>query len=388
LRNKFNFSLPTEIIYGWGAFDSLAEVLQKKGHKNILLVTTGLRKAGIMPGLKQQLSDAGIKYEFFTDVEPDPSIETVEKGVAVLKEQGATAIVAIGGGSSIDAAKMISIIATNGGKVNDYEGLGKIKKPGLPLVAIPTTAGSGSEVTTFAVITDKEREFKMAIGGPEVAPSIAIVDPKLTVTVPAGLTASTGMDALTHALESYVSRTANFLTEAWSLEAIRLVGEYLRRAVLVGDDPEARDGMMLASLLGGACFSNARLGNVHAMAHPLGGIFHIPHGMANAVLLPYVIKYNALATPHKFVRVAEALGEDVYGLPHREGALKAAEAVAKLSEDIGIPTNLKDVGADESAMDKLVEDTMKSGNVFVNPRKTSSEDIRKIYEDAFAGRLF
>lgn len=380
------FTVPTKIKYGYGAAKNIGALIKELGGKSALIVTDpGLVRAGLLKTIRSILQSDGIQFSCYDQVEPNPSIENVEACFEVYRQNNPDVIVGLGGGSSIDTAKAVAVLATNGGRIQDYEGYNKVTKPKKTVIAIPTTAGTGSEVTASSVITDRKRQIKMAIISFNVIPEYALVDPELTLSAPPALTASTGMDALTHAIESYVSKDAIPQSEALALHAIRLISRSLRRAVFDGDNRAARDDMMMGSLLAGMAFAISKLGNVHAMAHPLGGVFNIPHGIANAVLLPYVMKFNALACPEKFADIAAAMGADIRGLSQREAALKAVELVRELNTDIGIPDNLSCLGVTTTALDKLCEDTMRSGNVLVNPRKTTIQDIRKLYEDAIAG---
>jgi alcohol dehydrogenase class IV len=382
------FTVPTKIKYGYGAAKNIGALIKELGGKSALIVTDpGLVRAGLLKTIRSILQSDGIQFSCYDQVEPNPSIENVEACFEVYRQNNPDVIVGLGGGSSIDTAKAVAVLATNGGRIQDYEGYNKVTKPKKTVIAIPTTAGTGSEVTASSVITDRKRQIKMAIISFNVIPEYALVDPELTLSVPPALTASTGMDALTHAIESYVSKDAIPQSEAFALHAIRLISRSLRRAVFDGDNRVARDDMMMGSLLAGMAFAISKLGNVHAMAHPLGGVFNIPHGIANAVLLPYVMKFNALACPEKFADIAAAMGADIRGLTQREAAFKAVELVRELNADIGIPDNLSCLGVTSTALDKLCEDTMRSGNVLVNPRKTTIEDIRKLYEAAIAGAL-
>lgn len=386
--NRYEFYLGTRVVFGCGVVAEVGGLIQERfGVRSVYIVTDpGVRRAGLLKKVEDSLNTAGIHYSVFEEVLPNPTIENVEAGLTVLPGDCGV-IVAVGGGSPIDVAKAIAVVATNGGSIKDYEGMNKVKKPKLPVVAVPTTAGTGSEVTASAVITDRTRQRKMAIISQFIPPELAVVDPLLTVSIPPALTASTGMDALTHAIEAYVSRAAMPMTDALALYSIRLIGKNLRRAVFCGGDLSARENMMMASLMAGAAFANARLGLVHAMAHPLGGVFNMPHGVANAILLPYVMRFNALASPAKFKDIAEALGERVDCLSEREAALKAVEAVVKLASDIGIPRSLKEVNISEEQIKKLVEETMVSGNVRVNPRQVTEEDVERLYREAIEGTL-
>lgn len=380
------FTVPTKVRYGFGAAKTIGALSKEVGSRSALIVTDpGLVKAGLVRTISSMLEEEGITFSCYDQVEPNPSIENVEACFAIFQQYKPDVVIGLGGGSSIDTAKAVAVLATNGGHIVDYEGYNKVTRPKKTVIAIPTTAGTGSEVTASSVITDRQRQIKMAVISFNVIPEYALVDPELTLSVPPALTASTGMDALTHAIESYVSKEAIPQSEAFALHAIRLISRSLRRAVFDGDSREARGDMMMGSLLAGMAFAVSKLGNVHAMAHPLGGVFNIPHGIANAVLLPYVMKFNALACPEKFADIAAAMGADVTGLTPREAALKAVALVRELNADIGIPDNLGCLGVTTAALDKLCEDTMRSGNVLINPRKTTVQDIRKLYQDAIAG---
>lgn len=383
--NEFEFNLSTRVYFGCGRLNNLPEILAGFNLRDILIVTDGLEGTGIISRAQKLVSAAGISCQLFAEVEPDPTIELVEKGLHQLQRQKSQAVVAIGGGSSIDAAKAISLLATNGGRISSYEGANKVTRPGLPLVAVPTTAGSGSEITAFAVITDRQRDYKMTVSGINVSPLAALVDPELTLTMPARLTACTGMDALTHAIESFVSNHANPMTEAWSLEAIRMIGRHLRVAASAVNSIEARSGMLAASTLAGASFSTTRLGNAHAMAHPVGARFRVPHGMANAVLLPYVMRFNLPAAPQKYAKIAAALGEDLQAASPEAGAGKAVAAVVRLSRELEIPENLKELGVKDSDLRQLAEDAMTSGNVLANPRQTGLNEMVALFKEAYYG---
>jgi alcohol dehydrogenase class IV len=309
------------------------------------------------------------------------------KGLERLKQKPHDHILALGGGSSIDTAKGIGIMATNKGHILDYEGVNRIPHPGLPVVAIPTTAGTGSEVTASTIITNSQTHFKAAVISPYIFPQLALLDPQLTEKLPQELTAATGMDALTHAIESYTSKTATPFSRALAIEAIRMIGQNLKKAYFVGNDPASREQMLVASAMAGMAFAQSRLGNVHAISHTLGGVFNIPHGIANAALLPYVMKYNLPACPEKMKDIAEALGCRVDGLPLDEAAELAVQAVVELNRALNIPSNIRELGVDLKALPKLVEDSMRSGNVLVNPRWTRSSDIERIIRNAYEGNL-
>ncbi|HSR13385.1 MAG TPA: iron-containing alcohol dehydrogenase, partial [Thermodesulfobacteriota bacterium] len=283
-------------------------------------------------------------------------------------------------------AKAISVLSTNPGKVSDFMGAGKIPKPGSPLIAMPTTAGTGSEVTPFTIITDTARDVKMLIASPHLIPRIALVDPVLTMTMPQGITAATGMDALTHAIESYISVKAHPLTDTLALEAIRIIGANLRQAWCNPDNFEARSNMLFGSLQAGLAFANSSVALVQGMARPIGAYFHVPHGISNAALLPVVMHFSAPGNPARFAEIARAMGEVTSGVSVMEAAYRAARAVKNLSEDLKIPT-LRNLGVEEkkfhSVVKQMAADAIASGSPGNNPRKATQEEIVELYHKAF-----
>lgn len=378
------FRVPTEIIYGFGSVKKTGEVVRNLTAGPVLVVTDqGVRDAGLLETVLEPLRESGVNYEIFADVEPNPSVETVEKGLQLLKESGCSGIVAVGGGSPLDAGKAIGLLAANGGSILDYEGADRVPAASLPLVAIPTTAGTASEVTINIVITDHARNYKLTIVSTRTAARAAILDPLLTRSMPAKLTAATGLDALVHAIESYTSLMAYPVTEALALESVRLISEHLRPAVFNGNNLAARDAMLMGSLLAGMAFNNTRLGNAHAMSHPLSAYSGIPHGVANAILIPHVMEFNVPACPGKFAAIAAAMGVNTGGLTAMEAACAAVSAVQKLNADVGIPGSLAEVGAQKDLIPAMAKDAMKSGNILVNPRATAIDDLIKLYEKAF-----
>jgi alcohol dehydrogenase len=298
------------------------------------------------------------------------------------KENGCDLIVSLGGGSAHDCGKGIGIVATNGGNIRDYEGVDQSSKAMPPFIAVNTTAGTASEMTRFCIITDTSRKVKMAIVDWRVTPNVAIDDPLLMVGMPPALTAATGMDALTHAVEAYVSTIATPVTDACALKAIELVAENLRAAVANGQDMEARDKMCYAQYLAGMAFNNASLGHVHAMAHQLGGFYDLPHGVCNAILLPHVERFNMIAKMDRFVDIAVAMGENVDGLSVRAAAEKALEAIKTLSTDIGIPAGLSQLGVKEQDLKTMAENAQKDACGLTNPRCPNLDDVVEIYKSA------
>jgi len=382
-QELFTFQAPANITFGPGAIAKLPELVAGFGRRAVIVSDPGVAKAGILPRILSLLGDAGIDVEPFTDVEANPSVETVHAAVDRFRRTRASFVVGVGGGSSMDVAKVVGVLGAYGGTVRDYEGIGKVPAPGVPVAAIPTTAGTGSEVTIFSVITDRERRFKMTVGSAHTVPQVALCDPELTLSMPQSLTAATGMDALTHAIESYVNTAHNPIAKALALEAVRVIGRSLRTAYTTGADLQARTEMLLGSTMAAMAFTRTRLGNVHAMSHPIGAHFDVPHGVANAVLLPYVMEWNLPACHETYPTVAVALGERVEGLPQEAAAEAAVAAVRALARDVQIPERLRDVGVRREGIPAMTEDAMKSGNVLVNPRPTTAADIAALFERAY-----
>ena len=384
----YTFLMPTKVESGVNSSVRTGELIQPLVQNKVLVVTDkGIRAAKLIDGILRSLDKQGIKYDIFDEVEPNPSAETIHQGLDVLRETHSDAVLAVGGGSSIDTAKGIAVMATNEGHILDYEGVGKVQHQPLPIIAVPTTAGTGSEVTASTIVTNKKTLFKAAIISPHIFPKLAILDPVLTLSCPRDITAATGMDALTHAIESYTSKTATPVSEALALQAMKLISQSLLKAYFVGTDIHSRNTMLTASMLAGFAFSQSRLGNVHAISQSFGGVFNIPHGIANATLLPFVLKFNLPACPEKMKDIAEALGQDVSGLTAMEAGEKALQAVIDMNKALNIPDNIKDLGVKLERMPQLVEDSMRSGNVLVNPRLTTADDIQTIIENAYYGRL-
>jgi len=373
-----NFKNPTEIIYGIGAINELKSIIENQNFKRIMIITDqGIVRAGLINQINERIKDS--KSIIFDNVEPNPSVQTCEAAYKQASEFGAEVVIAVGGGSSIDVAKAVCLLATNEGRIVDYEGIDTFVNPILPLIAIPTTAGTASEVTIFTVITDLEREYKLTVGGYKLAPRWAILDPNMTITVPKHITASTGIDALVHAIESFTSTKSFPISAGLAREAIRLISSNLRQATFNGDNVEARDNMLMGSLLAGLAFNNTRLGACHAMSHPISAMFQVPHGIANSILIPHVMEFNALANPDKFAIIAEDMGESLVGLTTLQKAWKAVDAIRTLTKDLGIPQKLSEFNVHEDMIEKMAADAMKSGNIQVNPRKTTIDDLISLY---------
>ncbi|MQL50716.1 iron-containing alcohol dehydrogenase [Desulfofundulus thermobenzoicus] len=383
LLNSFTFQLPTRVEFGLGVSQKIGDEAVNLGGECALIVTDpGVIKAGIIDQVTSSLKQTDISYSIFSDIEPNPRDTSVEKGAEIARKSGADLLVAVGGGSAIDTAKGIGVLLTHGGAIQYYEGLGKVSRPITPLIAIPTTAGTGSEVTFWAVITDTERRFKMSVGSPLIAPKVALVDPEVTKSLPPLLTASTGMDALTHAIEAYTATLANPVTDGLALYAIELISSHIRQATFNGYDLTARSGMLLGSLIAGMAFGNSDVAAVHCMAEAVGGLYDIPHGIANAILLPHVMEYNASSCGEKYARIASVMGVDTSGLGQEESARKAVAAVMQLTQDLKLPT-LKEVGVKEGDLPELARRAAANVSVESNPRKVTFEDFLKIFRKAF-----
>ena len=380
------FFIPAVNIMGIDCLDEAMTAIRNYGFRKALIVTdAGLAKAGVASMIAEKLALQDIDSVIYDGAKPNPNVENVEKGLALLQESACDFVVSLGGGSPHDCAKGIALCATNGGHIGDYEGVDQSAKPQLPLVAINTTAGTASEMTRFCIITDETRHVKMAIVDRNVTPLLSVNDPALMVGMPKGLTAATGMDALTHAIESYVSKQANPISQALALQAIKMICTHLPKAFFTGSDLHAREQMLLASFLAGVAFAQSKLGNVHAISHTFGGVFNIPHGIANATLLPYVIDFNLAACPELFRDIALAMGENVDGLNVHQAGHKVAEHVMALNQAIGIPATIKALGVDPDYMPPMARDSMRSGNVLVNPRLTNAADIERIISNAWHG---
>jgi alcohol dehydrogenase len=382
IATAFTVHQSPRVVFGVGVAQQVGEEVALLGTSRALVVTdAGLVRTEIPGVITRSLDAAGVAWTLFADVEPNPSLETVEKGVGLYRESACDGILAVGGGSPIDAAKAIGILATNGGAMRDYFDGKKVERPLPPLIAVPTTCGTGSEVTQFAVITDTEKHFKLGIGSPFNIPRVAVVDPSLLAKLPAKMIASTGMDALCHAIESYTSRLAQPVSDALNLHAIRMIARHLRPAVANGNLADL-GGMAMASMLAGMGFNNTRTTLVHAMSHAVTAHANVPHGVANAILVPYVLEFNLIGNPEKHADLAAALGEDTDGLSPMEAARLAVGAVQELADDVGIPHSLREVGVTDAMIESLADDAMKSGGVALNPRRPSRQEVVALYRQA------
>jgi alcohol dehydrogenase len=380
-NQSFNFlPVPTDIHFGFGMLRTLPERIRSLGCGKALLVTDpGVRAAGIVDVALDVLSAASISCVVYDRVTPDSGSGLIAEAAAELQRANADVVVGLGGGSSLDTAKAVAALATNPGSILDYVGLHKVKNRPLPVIAIPTAAGTGSEVTLWSVFTDDNKGLKVAAGSVLLYPTVALCDPELTLDLPPSLTASTGMDALAHAIECYTNNACQPISAALALKAIELIGGNLRSAVLNGRNRAARYAMLLASTMAGIAMNPTRLGLAHALAMPLGsGDVRVPHGIALAVTLPVVMEFNHRAEPERFVDVARALGERVDHLSTIEAASRSFEAVRRVAGDIGIPAGLSGCGLREEHIPAVAEEAVKSGNVAVNPRRAGKEDLAEI----------
>ena len=370
--------------HGAGAINSIPDEVNVRGFKKAFVCSDpDLIKFNVTKKVTDVLDKAGLAYEIYSNIKPNPTIENVQTGVAAFKASGADYIIAIGGGSSMDTAKAVGIIINNPefADVRSLEGVAPTKKPCIPIIAVPTTAGTAAEVTINYVITDVEKKRKFVCVDTHDIPVIAVIDSDMMSSMPKGLTAATGMDALTHAIEGYTTKAAWEMTDMFHLKAIEIISNSLRGAV--DNTPEGREGMALGQYIAGMGFSNVGLGVVHGMAHPLGAFYDTPHGIANAVLLPYVMEYNAEYTGEKFKYIAEAMGVDTTGMSQAEYRAAAVNAVKQLSKDVGIPEKLHEIGVKEEDLQALSESAFADVCTGGNPRPCTVESILGIYKTAF-----
>ena len=373
--------------FGAGSRKNIAVEAKRRGFKKAFFVTDkDLIRFHVADLIEDVFKENGIPYEIYSDVKPNPTIANVLNGVKAFKESGADFIVALGGGSSIDTSKGIGIVTNNPefADVKSLEGVADTHTKAVTTIALPTTAGTAAEVTINYVIIDEDAQKKMVCVDPNDIPAVAIIDPELMYSMPKGLTACTGMDALTHAIESYITPGAWEMTDMMELKAIELIAKHLKNAVDNGKDPVAREGMAYAQYIAGMGFSNVGLGIVHSMAHPLGARFDTPHGLANALLLPYVMEYNAEspAAP-KYINIAKAMGVDTEGMTEQEGVQAAIKAVKDLAVSVNIPQHLNEINIPKEALPQLSIDAFNDVCTGGNPRPTSIEDIEKLYNIAY-----
>ena len=380
------YFLPTRNVFGMGAAQEAGELMKSLGGKRTMIVTDQfLNQSGMAAQIQEVLTRAGVESIIFPGAEPNPTDKNVSLGVSVFQENGCVSILSLGGGSSHDCAKGIGMVAANGGTIHDYEGIDRAHGALMPLMAVNTTAGTASEITRFCIITDTTRKVKMAIVDWRVTPQIAINDPELMKGMPPSLTAATGMDALTHAIEAYVSSNANPLTDAAAIMAIQMINHYLPKAVANGSYMKARDKMAYAQYLAGIAFNNASLGYVHAMAHQLGGYYNLPHGVCNAILLPYVMKFNLIGNTYRYKQIALAMGVQGGGHSDREIAEMGIENIKRMSSLLGIPANLKGLGVRPEDFEVMAENAQKDVCCMTNPRTATKDQVIEVYRQAYEG---
>lgn len=385
LPQLFEFYVRPRILYGPRSVREVGFEATKLGGTRAVIVTDKvLHRVGLAQRVADGLEGSGVALVgIFDDVPPNSEVKVVEAGAAYARELACDLLIALGGGSVLDTAKGMNVLLTEGGGLLDYEGAGLLTRPLNPLIAIPTTAGTGSEVTIAAVIRDEAQGLKLEFNSPFMMPDVAILDPELTLSLPPGLTAATGMDALTHAIETVISTGTQPLSDALAIGAIKLIAANLRQAVLHGDDLEARGAMLLASNMAGIAFSNAMLGIVHAMAHPCGGRYGVPHGVANSILLPYGMAYNLPACAPRLAEVAAALGVDTRGLDDEAAALAGIEYVRSLARDCGLPSRLSEVGVPRDGLAQMAADSQGDAMMITNPNPAGEEDVLALYERAY-----
>lgn len=394
IMKEFKFSIPQNIIVGKGTIEKVKDIAKELGGKHAMIISgPHLKKMGMVEKVAAYLEAADIIVDEFTDIEANPSVTTVEAATKQFKASGADFIVTLGGGSPMDVAKAVAIVAKYGGSITDYEGAHKVPGKIIPLIAIPTTAGTGSEVTAFSVITDHSRDYKLTVFSYEILPTYAILDAELITTAPASVAAACGIDAFIHAEEAYISTDASPFSDAMAEKAMELIGGNIRRFVANRKDIEAAEAMMVGSLFAGIAFSFARLGNVHAMSHPVSAYFDVPHGVANGVLLPVIAEYNALADHGKYLKIFNYISQVQVSKDEFE-SMMLVDAIKELCASIGIPESLTVAINNasktgeltreeiESKIPAMVEDAMKSGNIAVNPRSSTAKDIERLYYKA------
>ncbi|MGE7272073.1 iron-containing alcohol dehydrogenase [Brevibacillus panacihumi] len=379
------FLLGTRLVFGPGCVERMEEEIRKQGYENILLVTDqGIVRSGVLEHVTGVLDAANIRYSVFHEVQSNPDVAHIDKAYHSIREQQTDLIIAVGGGSVMDAAKAFALLLTNHGSIRDYEGRGVFQKEAIPLLAVPTTVGTGSEVTRACVISDHERHLKMIVGGPSLAPKIAFLDACLLMKLPSHLVAATGIDALTHAIEGYVCKKANPITDALNRQALTMIHGAIRPAVADSGNLEAINNMLMASTIAGIGAGNASLGIVHAISHAIGGYYDVPHGLVNGILLPHAIEWNWIANPVKYANVFELLGG---GCRHawslEEKAKEASSVVRSLLEDLQMPQRLTELGLKSSNIDMIARQAIEDGYVPNNPRRLTEADVRKLIAAAW-----
>jgi len=383
LGHFYRFIMPEEVLIGPGCVRKIGKEAVELGNKALLVTDKGITSLNLHSSTVRSLEKEGIEINIYDQVQSDPDDKIIMDGVKKAREKDVDFIVAIGGGSSLDAAKAISFMLKNAEPISQYEGTDKIKNPGLPLIAIATTAGTGSEVSVSTVVTDSQKNKKMVISSKYLVPKIAVVDAELTSGLPASITAATGIDVLVHAVEAYISKNSITISRALADHSVKYVVENLPLAVGNGDNIEARHRMCIASLMAGMAFSNVGLGVCHATAHQLGTTYNIPHGIANAIMLPSVLRFNKLVSKKQLSELAHSLGAKVEGLTEREAAEAAVKEIEYLISDLDLPTSISELGGSRDDIKSMAEDAINDPTLSTNPRKANLDDIIKIYEKAF-----
>lgn len=382
LESVVKFHAP-EVVFGVGALAEAGFAAARLGARRPLVVTDpGVIEAGWVDLLLGHLRDARLDPQVWHDLTPNPKDHEVRAAHAWYVDRGCDVIIAIGGGSCIDAAKGVAILSSNDGDILDYAGVDQVTRPIPPMLMIPSTSGTGADVSQFCVVTDTERSVKITVMGRALVPDISLTDPRLLTTMPEALNAATGLDALTHGIESYVSLAHNPLADIHALSSVRLVCGHLRTTITSPEEERARAKMAQASLQAGLAFTNAILGATHAMSHQVGGLLDAPHGVVNGVLLPHVIRYNARATPDRFVALAEAAGLQVGGAPGEEAAELLAAHVRRLADDVGVPRGLGDLGVTEADVHQMAHTALDDACLTTNPREADEADVHQIFMDA------
>ncbi|GAB6562726.1 MULTISPECIES: iron-containing alcohol dehydrogenase [Bacillus] len=387
MQEVSEFRMPKSVLYGRNSLEKLGEQSKKLGKRAFIVTDTIMEKLGYVEKCMQQLNKKGITVSTYNKVDAEPTNIHVLEALSLCKEEKCDFIIGIGGGSCIDAAKAVAVLYTNGGEVEDYVQKDiEIENNPLPLIAIPTTSGTGSEVTSVAVITNKKTDVKMMMKHPSFIPKVAIIDPVLTSSLPPQITAATGIDALCHAIEAYISKVSQPLTDVLALSAIESIMKYLRIAYEDGRNMEAREAMMIASLQAGIAFSNASVTLVHGMSRPVGALFHVPHGISNAILLPTVLEFTKTSAIKRLAKIGRSLNKDLYSNSDEEVADYTLGEIKKLCFDLRIP-NLKEYGIDEiefeNAISKMASDAIESGSPANNPRVPSYDEIKELYRECF-----
>jgi alcohol dehydrogenase len=385
MSNILSFYCPTNIYMGNGSHRKLDDLVKGWGIKKLfLLVDPAVLKTKIYSLVEDLLLKNKVIFESFSEIEPDPSARTVEKAFELQKKSGASTLLAIGGGSTIDVGKAVGILATNGGRIHQYEGIEKFSIPPLPLIAIPTTAGTGSEVSGSCVITDTDRNLKMSIRHASLNPAkVAVLDPIALESLPANVAAHAALDAFVHAFESYLSLNASPMTDGINLYAMELISQHVRPFVANRANSDAGSNMACASNLAGMTFGLTGLGNVHCMARFVGAFFHVSHGLSNAICLPYAAEFNLIANPGKYARVARAMGEKVQGLTELEAAYRAIDAIKRLCRDLGIPEKLREIKATEDKLPEMAKLCVEANYNRWNPRHSTYDDFLNLFRKAF-----